>query len=638
MKKERNEQQKNERQAPLVPTLCVLALVVWSIMTMFSGSNNYKPESATKELQQVVTSDEVNEGDSKEVTEVVKPENEEIIETDVGTTSETAETATSETADAATSETDEVATSEIAEIATSEAVEAETSKTAEIATSETAEETESEVANAAQKEESTISGNSIAEIWISKDITMYEEADINSNIIATLKAGTKATNVTEAGGIWLKVTYESKEGYISYLYTDYAEKAHKKAILKTNFMSEKLVTITKYMVNMRDYPGTTTNVIDHERKGKIMEALALYELMGDDWWLLKNRENGMSGYIHGSFVDEGTEQSQKEETTKEDSVSVTETSSVSDNSVVTIQTTKNINLYEKADDSSNVIATVKKGTELNVTETGNGWLKGTYDGEDVYLYYLYTNYAEKAQKEAIEVERYEPSKVGIVTGRSVNLRSNPGITTKIIGSAKKQQKYEVLGLYHLLEGEEHGWYLIKTAQNKTVFIYGQYMQVQDEVYEKTVEVTVAKNYNQDNVIALNPEVIEPDQALQSEDDVTLMALAMTAEADACSIEEMARCGQVMRNRARINETDIRGILSAYKQYPVTWSKIQNGQVTATQEAKDLAAQILSGEKNGFEGSDAPAVLWNDGYYQGLEKQPSGSNWWWSGYHWYGTAY
>lgn len=610
MKNERNEQNKNERRTRwlTVALAVMLALGIYSIAT----SNWHERPETTKVLQQVVTSDEANEVASKELTEVGKTEYEEI-ETDVETTSETAEAVTSETAETATSEA------------------------AEVAASETAEGTESEVANAAQKEESAVSGNSIAEIWISKDITMYEEPDINSKIIATLEAGTKATNATEAGGIWLKVTCGGEEGYISYLYTDYAEKAHKKAILKTSFMSEKLVTITKYMVNMRDYPGTTSNVIDHERKGKIMEAEALYELMGDDWWLLKNRENGKSGYIHGSFVDEGTEQSQKEETTKEDSVSVNETSSVSDNSIVAIQTTKTINLYEKADDSSRVVATVQKGTELNVTEAGNGWLKGTYDGEDVYLYYLYTNYAEKAQKEAIEVERYEPSKVGIVTGRSVNLRSNPGITTKIIGSAKKQQKYEVLGLYHLLEGEEHGWFLIKTAQNKLVFIYGQYMQVQDEVYEKTVEVTVAKNYNQDNVIALNPEVIEPDQALQSEDNVTLMALAMTQEAGGCGIEEMGRCGQVMFNRARRKGKDIRGILSEYKQYPTTWSKIQNGQVTATQEAKDLAAQILSGEKNGFEGSDAPAVLWNGGYYQGSEKQNTGSNWWWSGYHWYGTA-
>lgn len=277
-----------------------------------------------------------------------------------------------------------------------------------------------------------------------------------------------------------------------------------------------------------------------------------------------------------------------------------------------IKTTRKIVMYEEASTDSKKIRTLKAGATLtNVEEAGEGWLKVTYNDTDGYVYYLYTDYLDEVEKVILEKRRFAEFTPGVVSGNGVNIRALPGTTSEVIACVRKGTEVEVLSMNEMLDGEEHGWYRVRIkATNQYGFIYGQYLYIGSKL-----------------------PVEEQASLVASKDNVTLLAEAMHAEAEREGITEMGYTGQALRNRAAINGTDIRTELSKPNQYPGTWSKIQNGTVSATPETLELASRILNGEVNCFVGT--PLEPFKDiVYFQDLE--PHGEHNWFSGVHWYGT--
>lgn len=297
-----------------------------------------------------------------------------------------------------------------------------------------------------------------------------------------------------------------------------------------------------------------------------------------------------------------------------------------------ITTKREVIMYEEPNDSSNIVTIVNpEATLTNVEVAGNGWLTASYtNGQECYrgsIYYLYTNFAENIEAEEVI---YENGKEGVITGDYVNFREAPGITTIVKDCLRQGTELQIISINNLLEGEDYGWYYAKTKNGDTGYIYAQYVTLEEyENLEVAPEDMVVPN---EETTMLKTAFVEANVENYSDSDVELLAQVMTQEAGGCGIEEMGYAGQVLINRTNINGTDFVTELSKDNQYPTTWSLITSGQVTATEEARTLARQLLSGEVNGFEGSPVPEEDWGKVYFQCERKE--GHTYFFSGYHYY----
>ncbi|MGM9629415.1 SH3 domain-containing protein [Butyricicoccus sp.] len=168
------------------------------------------------------------------------------------------------------------------------------------------------------------------------------------NTIGYMKKGSEAV-VVKTSGIWYKIEYKGKYGYISSQYT--------KDVTKT-------VEITASSLHVRSGPGKEYKSIGTLRKGKTATVIAETA----DWYRIEYKDS--YGYISKKYA--------REVTSEKPSAGKT----------VTITT----DLYVRSGPGKEykAIGILKKGKTVEVFEKKNGWYRIKYNGNTGYISAKYT--------------------------------------------------------------------------------------------------------------------------------------------------------------------------------------------------------------------------------------------------------
>lgn len=178
-----------------------------------------------------------------------------------------------------------------------------------------------------------------------------------------------------------------------------------------------------------------------------------------------------------------TSETDVSEVAKQESNSTTDEKeeSTSNNQVfktLTIRTNRDIFLYKKADYDSKVLDTILSNKKVTVIKAlPNGWLKVRYNEQIGFIFYLYTNYVEKAEKQ-ITVSKEYNNQQGYVNATNVNLRQNPGTTEKILSCLPNGRNLEILSKVYFFKDEPFSWYQVKDlVTGKIGYMYGLYVSI-----------------------------------------------------------------------------------------------------------------------------------------------------------------
>lgn len=183
---------------------------------------------------------------------------------------------------------------------------------------------------------------------------------------------------------------------------------------------------------------------------------------------------------------------------------------------------------------------------------------------------------------------------------------------------------------------------INNIQNVNLIITGQVIVIETNVADAEIDTVVEQETCEEELTEETEEQkIEdwantPAKYRYTEDDVYLTACV--AKAESGDLGDRYLSMQVFVNRQHINKTSARTELNKDNQYPTTRRKIDNGQITVTEEDLALAEKMLSGEMNGFEnsGTNIPRKYWNKVYFQ--TKDPDeGICSWSNGIHYYALS-
>lgn len=201
--------------------------------------------------------------------------------------------------------------------------------------------------------EPTVASAAAETYTITANLNIRSGPSTSNAIIATVKQGTQLTVIGQAASGWLKVSYQGKTGYVSSEY------------VKKSASSTTKTYVTTANLNIRSGPSTSSAIVVTVKQGTQLTSTA----QAANGWL-KVSYQGKTGYVSTQYVKESTGSSEPAPA-PEASVYVA---------------TANLNVRTTASTSGAVTATLKAGTQLDVTaKAANGWLKITYQGKVGYV-------------------------------------------------------------------------------------------------------------------------------------------------------------------------------------------------------------------------------------------------------------
>ena len=128
-------------------------------------------------------------------------------------------------------------------------------------------------------------------------------------------------------------------------------------------------------------------------------------------------------------------------------------------------TASSLNVRSGASTSHKVVGKVKRGTEVEILSSDNGWYKIEYAGNKTGWSsgdYISQGTSPNGSSST------SASGTGTVTASSLNVRSGASTSNSIVGKLARGTKVEILA-------SNNGWYQIKYAGNKTGWVSGDYI-------------------------------------------------------------------------------------------------------------------------------------------------------------------
>lgn len=231
------------------------------------------------------------------------------------------------------------------------------------------------------------------------------------NAVANLSRGTELERTGTTSNGWSRVVYDGEKAYISnsYVSTDKPDP----------IVSDKGgKVVVKEDANLRKGPGTEHDVVKSADAGTELERTGT----SDNGWT-RVKVDGEELYISNSLVEE--------------KVSVTDKDG-------TVVLTAEANLRKGPGTGYDVIATEKKGTELERTgEAENSWVRVKYNGGDAYIHH---SLLELKDDSSGDDETAVEEKSGTVTvTEGANVRKGPGTDYDKLGLAYVGTELKVTG-------------------------------------------------------------------------------------------------------------------------------------------------------------------------------------------------
>ena len=220
---------------------------------------------------------------------------------------------------------------------------------------------------------------------------------------------------------------------------------------------EGIVTATS--LNVRSEPSTESSFlfsIKQNEKVTILESQ-------DGWYKIKVG-NGNSGWASSEYIKTDLGQNNQSEPKRTVIADV-------------------LNMRSGSSTSYRTIAKIKKGTEVELISESNGWSKIKYEGRIGYVSSEFisnendikpiekpsTNQNTNTNTNTNETKTIGKTKV--VTATSLNVRSGPSTSNRVIGSLKQNDKVEVMS-------ESNGWSKVKYS-GKEGYVSSTYLKDSD---------------------------------------------------------------------------------------------------------------------------------------------------------------
>jgi uncharacterized protein YgiM (DUF1202 family) len=300
-----------------------------------------------------------------------------------------------------------------------------------------------------------VNSSSNFDLALSGGVPYYVFTDGQNGDRVTLRKynGSAWENVGPASsvGIAPSLAFENGVPYIAYL-SDIRVNVQKYVPAGGSTPSVQTGTVVNCTtsVNVRSGPGTTYSIIGPAPKG------AKYTVTGQSGSWYKIDYNGKTGYISSTYL--SVSSSTPTPTPTPDPTPV-KTGTV-------VNCTTSVNVRSGPGTTYSVIGSAPKGAKYTVTGQSGSWYKIDYSGKTGYISSTYLSVSSSTP-----TPTPTPVKTGTVVNctTSVNVRSGPGTTYAVIGSAPKGAKYTVTG-------QSGSWYKIN-YNGKTGYISASYLSV-----------------------------------------------------------------------------------------------------------------------------------------------------------------
>ncbi len=286
-------------------------------------------------------------------------------------------------------------------------------------------------------------------------VNLRKKRSTDSEVIKTLKAGTKVTIYGTSQDGWFKVKTGGDTGYVSkeYITTDPSKVEQTSASSNTKTRT----AYAKTKVNLRKKRSTSSGIIKTLKAGT---KVTIYGTSQNGWFKVKT--GGDTGYVSKEYI-----------TT--DPSKVEQTSASSNTKTRTAYAKTKVNLREKRSTSSDILKTLKAGTKVTVYGSSkNGWYKVKAGGKTGYVRTEYiVSSQSKVEKEENTNERTSASRYlnegdMVRLSESVNVRRSMSESADRVGLAYEGDVVTVIMSY------AEGWTKVswngQTGYVKTEFL------------------------------------------------------------------------------------------------------------------------------------------------------------------------
>ncbi len=209
-------------------------------------------------------------------------------------------------------------------------------------------------------------------------VNMRKKRSTDSDIITTLKAGTKITIYGTSKNGWFKIKYKGKTGYVSkeYIVSD-KSKVEKEDSQASSTASGKRTAYAKTGVNMRKSRSTDSDVVQTLKAGtKVM----IYGTSKNGWFRIRSK--GKFGYVKKEYIVSDKSKVEKDETPQDDRPSAPSYYSEGD----TITLSDSVNVRSSMSETADRVGLAYKGDVLTVIMSyAEGWTKVSWNGQTGYV-------------------------------------------------------------------------------------------------------------------------------------------------------------------------------------------------------------------------------------------------------------
>ncbi len=198
------------------------------------------------------------------------------------------------------------------------------------------------------------------------DVNMRTKRNADSDLIRTLKAGTKVTIYGVSKDGWFKVKAKGDTGFVSkdYIVSDPSKVEGAEGSSQSNENQTKRTAYTKEEVNLRKGRSTDSDIVKTLKGGL---KVTVYGESQSGWYKVKAGSD--TGYIRKDYI-----VFDKSKVKKTETGNTGNTSSSAKTRTAYAKTT--VNMREKRSTSSDVLRELKPGTKVTIYGTSqNGWFK-----------------------------------------------------------------------------------------------------------------------------------------------------------------------------------------------------------------------------------------------------------------------
>ena len=321
------------------------------------------------------------------------------------------------------------------------------------------------------------------------NLNVRSTASTSGSIKGKLSAGTVVTVLSEKNG-WSQIKTSKVEGYVSSEYLTSISTPDKGTDKNEAKQPEKAPTGKEMKVNVQ--AGSNLNVrstasTSGSIKGKLSAGTVVTVLSEKNGWS-QIKTSKVEGYVSSEYL---TSISTPDKGTDKNEAKQPEKAPTGKEMKVNVQAGSNLNVRSTASTSGSIKGKLSAGTVVTVLSEKNGWSQIKTSKVEGYVSSEYLTSISTPDKGTDKNEAKQPEKaptgiekiVNVQAGSSLNLRSTPSTSGKILGKLPA-------GTVVIVQAEGNGWSKVK-VNNLEGYVSTEYLSTKGN---GSANATINKNY------------------------------------------------------------------------------------------------------------------------------------------------